>query len=589
MTALSFSSERFPAPRPLVGGLIAAITLTLLGCDGWIPPRPPVGQPAPSQAAEAAAGEAVTAADSPADPSSPSSSPSSSTTPEAYEGDWDAWYVHRVGATVVGTTRLQASQEIDPSLPIGGPQRVRYLREERLVFRAGTTQFVRHARTTSEETTDGGVVSLEAVITAGPVVSQLRGTRTKNTWSLGTLRGGETSQTKLAWPEETRSVFAIEQTLRRDPIEKGQTRRLTMLMPSLKTVGTVELICPGDASVAMLDGDYKRLREVQATFFEDGKPVDSLVFWIDPQGSIEKSLRPATRLEAFRTTRSQAEQQFGQRDENAVYLLAKGTLREDGGPPDDSPPEVVFRLSPNGKATPPAAADEDDAGADVSADAAAIPDIPEIGSQAVRRAAGGWRVTVRSAADGQQDLLPAETSDLQPGKLIDSAQPPVTRAADAIGELPAAELAAELSLAVRNSMSLAPQVGLTPASQVIRRGSGGDLDHAVLLAAMLRAREIPARVALGLAPVEQRRGDWQFEAADETDSQTTWMKLSAWVFARIDGRWVNIDPMTSLTDRTDLLTLRVPADDGQLAAELLDLFRKLGSWNVQIGDHLEGG
>jgi hypothetical protein len=75
-------------------------------------------------------------------------------------------------------------------------------------------------------------------------------------------------------------------------------------------------------------------------------------------------------------------------------------------------------------------------------------------------------------------------------------------------------------------------VGFGAASEVARTGQGDCTEHAVLLAAMLRADGIPARVASGLIYVDEFAGKkaifgyhmWT-QAALERDGKTTWVDL----------------------------------------------------------------
>lgn len=71
--------------------------------------------------------------------------------------------------------------------------------------------------------------------------------------------------------------------------------------------------------------------------------------------------------------------------------------------------------------------------------------------------------------------------------------------------------------------------GYDSASQIASNRSGDCTEHAVLLAALLRGYEIPARIAFGLSYV-----------ADETDG---WFVLwpHAWTQALIDGFWIDLD------------------------------------------------
>jgi len=93
------------------------------------------------------------------------------------------------------------------------------------------------------------------------------------------------------------------------------------------------------------------------------------------------------------------------------------------------------------------------------------------------------------------------------------------------------------------------------ASETARTGSGDCTEHAVLLAALLKARGIPARVCHGLVYVEQGGNAISGEAgADATESATVSADGTTeagvttgqfgwhmWSQALVDGRWLDLD------------------------------------------------
>ena len=166
-----------------------------------------------------------------------------------------------------------------------------------------------------------------------------------------------------------------------------------------------------------------------------------------------------------------------------------------------------------------------------------------------------------------------EPSDTSATLMIDFGQSAVARMAAAIGELSGRELADELSHLVVNDLSLVPQGRLRPASAVIRSGQGGVVDHAVVLAALLRARKFPARVVFGLS----RDRDPDLAGDDRVI-----MTLAAWVVVSIDGQWVAIDPMTAQFNRADQLCLSRPGPDVDLQESLSSVFEQLAKIQIEI-------
>lgn len=543
---------------------ILAGTGGVVGCGDLIPPRPPVVQPQSADSADAAPNPANTGAanTNPATTGAAAGTTSGDASLGEYEGNWDAWYVRRLGKNVVGVNHIRAEGVLDETFLSDAPRRLMYEQDERLLLRAERVQWVRHVQITSDETSDGNLREVNARLENGPVVTEVTATRNKGKLSVRFSGAMAESSTSLTWPDEAWGLFGIEQSLRRSRIEKGEVRQMSLLLPTFDAIGVVQLKCPGQASVAMLDGTYRVLREVEATFFNGGQAFDSVVYWLDEDGGIVKSLRPASRLESFRTERSQAEQLFGQRDDSAVYVHVGGRLQ-----PDHVPDEVTFRVTS-------------------SAEAGGTKDAfspPSLANQSVRETAAGMHVTIRGpAATGEETQVgeSATPADTRATALLDFESPAVRRMADAIDGPSLEETARELADSLRNRLAFQRQIGLRSASLILRAGSGGDMDHAVALAALLRGRGIPSRLVFGLAPIEKQRGDWN--AAPDSDDGQTLLKLSAWVVMQIDDRWVSLDPMTARANRADLLALKIPAGDADLTAELNDLVRRLTELQVDV-------
>lgn len=543
--------------NPRSGRFIAmiAVLVCLGGCGDLIPPRPTIN---PS------ADDTMTKRQPDADSTTFVAQPPK----EEFEGDWDEWYVVRLGSQVVGVTQIEATSLIDPSLVAADQAEVQYRRSERLIFRRGRTQFVRRVATTSIEGSSGDLKYFKSEIHTGPITSSIQGTRSRQKISINSVASGAPNNRQLNWPAATKGLFALEQTFRRRVMKKGETRRLQVLMPSLKSIGVVELKCTGDASVAMIDGRYRLLREVEVLAFEDGKLVDNAVIWINKEGVIEKTLRPAIRLETFRTDRATAQELFGQRDDSEVIVSVAGTLRQDA-----EPTQLAFVIAQNASAE--STQDSEQAtGADSTMSGAVL---PTVARQSVRKTADGLHVLVTSLAEQpagfEWDSSRVDTVDTDPTALIDFGQSVVTRMSQSVGELTGQDLVSELSHVARNSLSLTPQGKLRPASSVIRDGAGGEIDHAVVLAALMRARKIPARVVFGLSLDRANR--------DQNEGRVA-MKLSAWVVASVDDQWISVDPMTSKLNRADQLCLEAPRGDADLQALLTSVFRRISGIDIEI-------
>lgn len=116
------------------------------------------------------------------------------------------------------------------------------------------------------------------------------------------------------------------------------------------------------------------------------------------------------------------------------------------------------------------------------------------------------------------------------------------------------------------------ETGFAAASEVARRRAGDCTEHATLLAALLRAERIPARLVSGLLYV------------DEFAGQNGVFGYHMWVQAYLEGRWVDLDAITGDAFDAKHIALsttemRGPEDFAQLGARIAS---GLGTLEIEI-------
>ncbi len=222
-----------------------------------------------------------------------------------------------------------------------------------------------------------------------------------------------------------------------------------------------------------------------------------------------------------------------------------------------SPPEVLAagavvaegRLDPAWRRVRYLVRRDEDEAIDAGAGAGAVPGspVPADARQRVTREADGWWHVDVSASDAEPPSTdatrgtpappsPPGPADLAATPLVDADDPAVRRlAARAVRGLPAGGDAAARAEAMRRRVHahVRDDAGLDrlwdSASTTARTGRGDCSEHAVLLAAMLRAEGIPARLAIGLVHAE---------AIDGPGVPLAW---HLWTRAWIDGAWHELD------------------------------------------------
>jgi transglutaminase-like putative cysteine protease len=105
------------------------------------------------------------------------------------------------------------------------------------------------------------------------------------------------------------------------------------------------------------------------------------------------------------------------------------------------------------------------------------------------------------------------------------------------------------------------------ASETAVDRSGDCSEHAVLLAAMLRADSIPSRVASGLVWMDGANAfGWHM-----------------WTQAMIDGRWIDLDATLPMTySPGHVLVATSPLADGWGQSDLVGLLGLLGNLNIEV-------
>lgn len=213
-----------------------------------------------------------------------------------------------------------------------------------------------------------------------------------------------------------------------------------------------------------------------------------------------------------------------------------------------------------------------------------LPEIPQAGAQRVERGEDDSRVTLvididdnLSATD--EELNDARYTDASP--MIDSDDAMIRaltrralREAGLTSEDDAMKRAEAMRAFVHGYMTNPNlDVPFASASETARTRSGDCTEFGVLLAAMLRADGIPARVASGLVYADQFAG---------SDTIFGW---HMWTQAIIDGKWVDFDATLPVRHHAGhVLTGTSSLADGQGANEMAAMILLIGNLEIDVED-----
>jgi len=391
-----------------------------------------------------------------------------------------------------------------------GQPRIRYKAEaEMTVGRYGqqTTQKISYQ---CDETPSGQLISFRTAVGSGDEVNRTTGEVKNGKLEIEQQTAGKTVHTSIDWKPEWGGFFAAEQSLISKPLKPGETRKLRSLLPVFNSLGEITMRAVGVEPVKILDKPMHLMRlEHQVKV---GETTVASVQWLDPSGQIYKAQFPAMQQVTFLTTEKIATAP----SPAAGFDLGLSTVVKVNRdiPTPHKTGRIVYRATL-----------ASDSPADVFATS---------GSQQVKKIDDRTaEITVQAiTANHPEHLTPARykptPSDREPNSMIQSDDPEIVRmAAEAA---PASttpwKLAQALEQYVHRGITQKNfSQAFSTAAQVAKTREGDCTEHAVLLAALCRARKIPARTAVGLVYFPQAKG----------------FAYHMWTEAYINDRWIPLD------------------------------------------------
>jgi hypothetical protein len=375
----------------------------------------------------------------------------------------------------------------------------------------------------SVETPEGRLESFESELRMGKMPLRM----------VGRVRGGKLElemtppganksvRESVPWPAAGGGPLAVELSLVRKPMTPGERRSIPFLMIDLNQAGVMELSAKQIESTALLNGKSELLRIDTVIRLPDGQKIEGAI-WTDRAGETLKTHSKGMDMTTYRTTKAEA---LKKSDAANVDLITTTMVKVDRRLEDarhtkevryrvhleDGDPAKVFAVGPTQAIKP------------IDAHTA------EITVYAIRP----------DRKDGNRNAPadPPTKDDPQPNNLIQSDDPLIVSDAKkaAGGEKDPWRAALLLESYVNHEMKMNRNYSqaFASASEVARSLEGDCTEHGVFLAALARARGIPARVAIGLIYVEDKEGKPAFF-------------YHLWTEVSIEGRWIPIDGTLAL-------------------------------------------
>ncbi|MFO0906104.1 MAG: transglutaminase-like domain-containing protein [Pirellulales bacterium] len=479
----------------------------------------------------------------PADDSPPAERPSQ----EVRRSGGEAWDVCRIQGDKVGYVRTQVFHE-----GTGENRLERIEMEHVLSFQRFGQEVRQELQLVSWEKPTGQLVRFESRVVSGRELTLSRGEVTEGKLTIETTTPGKTTRQSLDWQPEWGGFYAAERALR-GPWKPSQRRTVRALVPVLNQMGVSEFEADGYEALRV-GGRSETLLKLRRVDTLGATRMESLV-WVNSDGEPIKSFIsiPAPGMETVRTSREEALAAA----KPSQFDLGTSTVVPATGMPADPHAAQQLRLL------------------------AEIPDGDVEGlfargaSQQVRKIDATHAELSLTALRPDAPLAAPEEgpteADRTSNNLVQADDPAIIAFAKeaAEGETDPWKVAVALESLVRSRVkSQNLTQALATASEVVRSGEGDCTEHAVLLAAVCRARGIPARVAIGLVYVPSLSG----------------FAYHMWNEVWINDRWVPLDATLARGGiGVGHVKLKVtPLDGVDAYAAFLPVFQVLGRLKLSV-------
>jgi hypothetical protein len=422
-------------------------------------------------------------------------------TAETAEEDWQVVFLQgqRVGSTHARTWETE----------VGGRTHIWTEVVTRMsIKRFGATLKMTVSQLTEEDDA-GNLLTFEYESDNPPMShSHISGRVEGDTLYLANTTAGKTTESTQPWDAEVKSPDYQERLLEEDPIEVGQSRSFKSFDPQLLKVGTITLRGEEPAETTLLDGTSRTLERVVMT--HSLVPGLTTTMYSDDEHNVLKTEANLLSMVTFTVTQEEALKVIeGAELDLAVNTLVKVAPIENA----HATQRIVYEMTLD---RPQLAVD-----------------LPTGPTQAVERSDDHtWHITVTSVRPSDRPevfaaIYPGEEY-LRSSRQLECGHPAVVKmAAEAAGDLtdPVATAVAMEAYVHQQLKSKNFSTALATAAEVAQSLEGDCTEHAVLLAALLRVKDVPSRIVVGLvyaAPHSAFGGHM-------------------WTEAFLDGRWVPLD------------------------------------------------
>lgn len=380
--------------------------------------------------------------------------------------------------------------------------------EEHITMRRFGQQIKMISRTKTEETEDGHLLNYTFEMENPPAQS---------TRSVGTIEGaslkiestiaGRTSTRNLKWNDSILSPMYQDRLLREQPLKPGESRSLRVFMPELANIADIRLQADDYREVKLHDGSLKKLLKVRIS--QSILPGVEMRAYLDENGESLRVEAGLLDMVTWTVPKEVALQEIA----GAELDVTVDALIEVKNPPADVHRQnsAVYRMTTPGRDP--------------------VEFLPKSDIQQVKRISDDTAEITLTARRPQRNVRSTEKApekDLGETEFLQTSDAGVQDHARraAAGSSDPGTIAIRMEQYVHKNLKEKNfSTALASAAEVAKNLEGDCTEHAVLLAAMLRVKNIPSRVAVGLVYAERYAA----------------FAGHMWTEAWLNGKWVPLD------------------------------------------------
>ncbi|GAB4151444.1 MAG: hypothetical protein Tsb009_26860 [Planctomycetaceae bacterium] len=407
-------------------------------------------------------------------------------------------------------------------------------------------------RSESVEQTNGDLLSFNIVNNNGRTISRMEGKVRGGQLLLKTIQNGQIERRFFPWRAGIKSPLYQDRLLRSQPMKPKEIRQFETFLPETGRISKIRLAAGGYQNVRLRNGKSRTLLRVRVT--QSTSPNDIVDVFLDERGSpvLSNSAFVGKTMSHYTVTRSEALEAIA----GAELDLGVSTLiRVPIIPKAHGRRQIVYRIYMN------------------NGDPAKF--IPQSDTQKVRRIDDNTvDVAVSATKYPNRPLhVRVDRKYSAPSRFLQSSDPRVREHAQRAAGYDRNPIRVAIKMEKYVHQKIRDKnfsTAMASAAEVARQMEGDCTEHAVLLAAMLRASGVPSRVAIGLVYVPR------------VSSFGAHMWTEAW----LGGKWIPFDASFGTGGigpaHIKLADASLADNDNSPATVFVPLMNVLGRWRIEV-------